>query len=137
MNTETWTKGLIGAVRDTQTRDIQALLSGFAARRRAEGLRVVGVIETARPAGEGEGLSLRDIVTGEEFAITQNLGKGAGACQLDPSGLAAACASVERALETGFDVLILSKFGKEEASGRGLLSCMCAAFTASVPSVIG
>jgi hypothetical protein len=94
----------------------------LAAKLARSGLRIGGVVESgeAAPSGACGNLSLRDLSTGEQFAISQNLGPGSQACNLDGRGLTAACAAVERALEGGLDLVILSKFGKLEAARGGL-----------------
>ena len=93
---------------------IQSQLAGFAARMQAQRLRVVGVVEVSgdRSANACGKLALRDLSTGAMIAISQDLGSGSTACNLDPRGLTEACAAVERAIDWGADLVILSKFGK-------------------------
>ena len=67
----------------------------------------------------------------------QDLGRESQACSLDAGGVAAACAAVLQAMERGVDVVVLSKFGKLEASGGGLIDCFAAAAGAGVPCVVG
>jgi hypothetical protein len=119
---------LQGATRET----IQATLAEFVARARLHGMRLAGVIETTcDPADPGcRSLALEDVSTGAVFSISQDLGPGSTACNLDPGGLAAACAAVERAIREGADLVVLSKFGKQEAARSGL----CDAFRAAIQS---
>ncbi len=53
---------------------------------------------------------------GPPMKFFQDLGAGSTACNLDPSGFVKACEAVERAMEDGADVVVLSKFGKLEAA---------------------
>jgi hypothetical protein len=114
----------IGAIHGAATADIQKLLARFAERRMQEGLRVAGVIE--EPAGGVDcgvcdSLVLRDTAGSTIIPITQNLGSGSSACKLDSAGLAAGCQAVVAAIEGGANVVVLSKYGKVEAEGGGLL----------------
>ncbi len=130
----------IGAIHGATTADIQKLLARFAERRIGEGLRVAGVIE--EPAGGVDcgicnSLVLRDTAGSTIIPITQNLGSGSSACKLDSSGLAAGCQAVVAAIEAGADVVVLSKYGKIEAEGGGLLDAFRAAADAGLPCLTG
>lgn len=97
------------------------LLSSVAERLRADGFPVAGVVQVntvfdpARPCH----MDLHVLSRGEVIRISQNLGVLARGCRLDPSGLETAVGHVERALEAGPRLLIVNKFGKVEADGRG------------------
>ncbi len=132
-------KGSIAALQGESSPELQRLLADFAERRRKAGLRVAGVIQIAEPSFDcaRRELALRDIVTGAEYPIVQNLGRESQACSLDAGGVAAACAAVMQAVERGVDVVVLSKFGKLEAGGSGLLDCFAAAAEAGVPCAVG
>lgn len=114
---------------------IQSLLAEAARRLAAEGARVLGVVEHLTPGCAHEDVLLLDLVSGETNRLHQDLGPGAAGCSLDPAGLAAASAGVERAiadrLAEGGDlsdtVVVLSKFGRQEADGRGLTAAFHAA----------
>lgn len=119
---------------------IQSLLADAARRLRADGVRVIGVVEHLAPGCAHEDVLLLDLVSGEANRLHQNLGPGAAGCSLDPGGLAAAAAGVEQAiaarLAEGGDlsdtVVVLSKFGRQEAEGRGLTSVFHAAVAAEL-----
>lgn len=114
---------------------IQSLLAETARRLAAQGVRVLGVVEHLTPGCAHEDVLLLDLVSGETNRLHQDLGPGAAGCSLDPAGLAAASAGVERAiaerLAEGGDlsdtVVMLSKFGRQEAEGRGLTAAFHAA----------
>ncbi len=127
----------IAALHGAPSQMMQILLSGFAARLRDQGLRVAGLIEVSRCSGAGEckNLSVRDLLSGMELPISQRLGSGSEACNLDPGGLAIACALVEEAIEQGADVVVLSKFGKLEAARSGLCDAFRAAMLADIPVI--
>lgn len=131
--------GMIAALQGESAFDMQRLLSRFAKRRLREGLRVAGAIEIDEASAKGacRSLALREIGADALFPIAQDLGKGSQACNLDTNGVAAACAKVLSAIERGADVVVLSKFGKLEAGGGGLLDCFAAAADAGIPCVAG
>lgn len=112
----------IAALQGAPTGALQDILEAFAKRLAASGLRVAGVIEmpTCVKGGGCKQLGVRDLVSGETFSISQDLGAGSTACNLDPEGLVRACGCVERAIDDGADVVVLSKFGKLEAARAAL-----------------
>jgi nucleoside-triphosphatase THEP1 len=125
----------IAALQGASSARIQRLMAEYAAKLARGGWRVAGVVEIgeAAPGGACGNLSLRDLQTGEMFAISQNLGPGSQACNLDGRGVTAACAAVERALAGGLDFLILSKFGKLEAARGGLHDAFQRAVVSGTP----
>jgi hypothetical protein len=76
---------------------------------------------------------LRNVYTGERFSIFRDLGPGSTACHLDECGMLAATAAVRRDIAAGRDLVLLSKFGKLEASGVGLLNAFKAAIDSHIP----
>jgi len=125
----------IAALQGASNGAIQALLADHARRAAAQGYKIAGAVEIAT---EGSGGAcgrrfMRDLSTGAITSISQNLGVGSTACNLDPSGLIEVCASVERAIARGADLVILSKFGKVEADRGGLSGAFRAAIGAGLP----
>jgi len=112
----------IAALQGAPSAQIQSLMGDFAAKVARSGFKVGGVVEIAEaaPTGACGKLKLRDLATGELISISQNLGPGSEARNLDGRGLAAACAAVESALAGGLDLVIVSKFARQEAAGSGL-----------------
>ncbi len=127
----------IAAVSGNKNVSKQALLADFVEKRRSEGFRIAGLFEVPE-RGEGGAcgrLSVVDIATGARIAISQDLGPGSAACNLDPRGVAEACAAAQRAIDKGADLVILSKFGKLEAARGGLCDAFAAAINAELPIV--
>lgn len=87
----------------------------------ASGYRLGGVVQSSvhRPGRRKCDMYLRDLSSGEEILISFDRGNGARGCRLDPAAFARAGLWGERALVEGVDLLILNKFGKQEAQGRG------------------
>ncbi|MFO1102443.1 MAG: DUF2478 domain-containing protein [Methylocystis sp.] len=126
----------IAALRGATSHELQGALSAFAREVQSQGFRVAGVIEESACGGGGcKSLSVKDIWSGETIPISQKLGAGSEACNLDPGGLALACGRIEAAISRGVDVVVLSKFGKLEASRSGLCDAFRAAILADVPVV--
>jgi nucleoside-triphosphatase THEP1 len=115
----------------------QTLLLEFAERRRAQGLRVAGVVEVVEPSGRGacKARLALDLATGARFVLSQELGSGSTACNLDLRGLAQACAATQRAIDGGADLVILSKFGKIEAERGGFCDAFASAIAAELQIV--
>ncbi len=131
---------MILAVQGGDREVIQTLLAEAARRLAASGARVLGVIEHMPPGIGHDEVMLVDLASGALHRLHQDLGPGAAGCSLDPAGLAAASGGVEQAIcdlvQTGRDVcdtvVILSKFGRQEAEGRGLTGAFHAAVAADI-----
>jgi hypothetical protein len=88
----------------------------------AAGLPFAGAIQinTARHDGQPDDMDLRIIGTDRMIRISQSLGPGSAACRLNAAALEEAAGLVGAALDTGAPrVLLLNRFGRQEAEGRG------------------
>ncbi len=124
----------IGVVQGAPSAVVQALLREFVARL-PPGVRAAGVVEDEAPPAEsdcnaGELLSLSD---GRRFPIMQDLGPVAVGCRLDSEGVVSACEAVLQGIDAGCDLVVLSKFGKVEASRSGLAPAFGRAIEAGLP----
>jgi len=74
----------IAAVQGAPRIQIQGLMADFAAKLARNGFRIGGVVEIGEtaPGGACGRLHLRELSTGEQFPISQNLGPGSEACIL-------------------------------------------------------
>jgi hypothetical protein len=79
---------------------------------------------------------VKDLLGGDEIKISLDRGNEAKGCRLDPDAFARIDAWVERAVLERVDLLIINKFGKEEAHGRGLRPVIAEALI-EIPLVIG
>jgi truncated hemoglobin YjbI len=123
MNNETWVDPRkLGAVVYDVGVAVDELLLTFARDLAARGERVGGVIKIP-PGGPGCGprtpMRLYDVATGEAFPLCQDLGRHAEDCSLDPAMFRHAAVRIRAATEMAADLVFLSRFGKEEARGRG------------------
>ncbi len=124
----------IGIVRGTSSAEVQGVFRTLVERWRPA-CRLAGLI------AEHHGLAdracsagfLRSVTSGERFSIFHDLGPGSTACHLDGTGALSAAAAVQRDIAAGCDLVVLSKFGKLEASGNGLFGAFKAALEAQIP----
>jgi hypothetical protein len=114
---------------------VQPLLERFAHELASRGFRIAGVTQIRIP-GEAAGrkkIALRAVSGHMLYPISQDLGPGSVACNLDTGELAQACAMIERAVAQGVDLVVISKFSKQEASSGGLADAFRAAMVMKVP----
>ena len=116
-----------------------AVLAESAAILAHSGMRLAGVVQSnpARPGRSRCDMNLRDLTTGVAVSISLDLGEDSAGCRLDSAAMARASFGVEQALEAGADLLIVNRFGKQEAQGQGFRSVIAAALTSGIPVVLG
>jgi nucleoside-triphosphatase THEP1 len=116
-----------------------ALLARCAAGLVASGYRLGGVVQSnAHRRGRRRcDMYAKDLLGGDEIKISLDRGNEARGCRLDPDAFARIDAWVERAVLQRVDLLIINKFGREEAHGRGLRPVIAEALIAEIPLVIG
>ncbi len=116
-----------------------ALIARCAVALLASGYRLGGVVQS-NPHPDGRrrcDMYVKDLLAGEEIKISFDRGNEARGCRLDPDAFARIDAWIERAVLERVDLLIINKFGKEEARGRGLRPVIADALIAEIPLVIG
>jgi len=116
-----------------------ALIAQCAAGLVASGYRLGGVVQANahRPGRRRCDMFVKDLLGGDEIKISLDRGNEASGCRLDPDAFARIDAWIERAVLERVDLLIINKFGKEEAHGRGLRPAIAEALIAEIPMVIG
>lgn len=119
--------------------DMDRLLSNLAERLAARGYRVRGVVQSnqERPGDHPCDMDIKVLPDGPELRISQALGSGSRGCRLDPSILEKAAVAVEESLDLAADLLLINKFGKHEAQGRGLSQAIAKAVEMDVPVICG
>lgn len=106
----------------------------------SRGVKTVGVVQTniERPQRFHCDMDLTILPDGPIIGITQNLGRNARGCRLDSGALETAVAEVGRRLACGpAEVLILNKFGKQEAEGHGFRDVIAEALAMGLPVLLG
>lgn len=96
-------------------------LSTLAQRLELRHLRLAGTVQVNTDLEDGGGcdMDVRVLGGGSVIRISQSLGKGARGCRLNPAALEQAVAEVASRLDDRVDLVLINKFGKHEAEGRG------------------
>lgn len=124
----------IATLAGADSAELQALLATKAAEWRADGIKVAGLIAEPNelpPRICSAGI-LREINSGKPHTIYLDTAPTDTSCHLDAAGVHSACESILNQI-AACDLLILSKFGKLEASGAGLTEAFKAAMAAGKP----
>lgn len=119
--------------------DTDLLLQGLAAAAASDGLKVCGTVQINSEAPcEGPcDMDVQCLPDGPIIRISQSLGKHARGCRLNPDALEQAVGWVEGRIGADIDLLIVNKFGKHEADGRGFRNAIAQALAADIPVVVG
>ena len=101
-------------------------------------LRLCGTVQTNTDRADRRkcDMDLRLLATGTVLRISEDRGALARGCTLDTGVLAQAVAATGAALP-GADLLIVNKFGKTEAEGRGFAPLIAEALCLGLPVLVG
>lgn len=118
--------------------DMDALLLSLARELQSRGLRVRGLCMTYPDAVEGQpdcacSMVLVDLANGDEYRVSQPMGRDSKACRGDPQGFARASQVLRRALQEQPDLVICNRFGEMEADGRGFSAELLELLAEGVP----
>lgn len=129
----------IAAVESSEIGAVDRALCGLADRLLADGWRVVGTVQTntEAPGQRHCDMDVRILPDGPMVRINQRLGMHADGCRLDAGALENAVAAVALRLDAGADALIVNKFGKHEAEGRGFRTLIAEALARGIPVICG
>ena len=118
--------------------DTDLVLASVAESIGAAGVKICGTVQVNTEC-DGDGpcdMDVQVLPDGPVIRISQSLGPEARGCRLDPGALETAIASCEKRLD-GAEVLLVNKFGKQEALGRGFRSLIGDALAREMPVVVG
>ena len=103
------------------------------------GLRLCGTIQVNTERGDGRhcDMDLMVLPDGPALRISQDRGRWARGCRLDAGSLELAVSQVAGALDDGAELMVINKFGKHEAEGRGFRSVIGSALDRGVPVLVG
>lgn len=119
--------------------DTDLVLERLATDLAARGLRCCGTVQINSErcdAGPCD-MDVRVLPEGAILRISQDLGPQARGCRLDPAALETAVGLVAAGLSGGADLLIVNKFGKHEAEGRGFRGVIAEAVAMDIPVLVG
>lgn len=119
--------------------DTDLVLERLAADLAARGLRCCGTVQINSPRADAGpcDMDVRVLPDGAVLRISQDLGAQARGCRLDPAVLETAVAMVAATLSSGADLLIVNKFGRHEAEGRGFRDVIAEAVAMDIPVLVG
>ncbi len=114
---------------------IDALLGGLVDTLKSNGARIAGFVQIniERTAHTRCDMMLEELSSGARIAISESRGPHARGCRLDMAELARATALATAALDSQPDLLVINKFGKTEAAGRGFRCVMATAIERGIP----
>ncbi|WP_368188394.1 DUF2478 domain-containing protein [Aestuariibius sp. HNIBRBA575] len=115
------------------------ILTEFAQNRLQNGYRVAGVVQTnsAKPDTHHCDMDVQVLPDGPSYRISQSLGKEARGCRLDTSALELSVAALEHSLTKTPELLVINKFGKHEADGRGFREVIAKCLADGIPVLVG
>lgn len=115
------------------------LLEQFAKRLSAQGARLAGLVQTNTEQCTSHhcDMDVHVLPDGPTIRISQSLGAHASGCRLDPDALEYAVTLIEQELQNAPELLLVNKFGKHEAEGRGLRQPIAEALSLDIPVLAG
>ena len=115
------------------------LLFKLASSLQESGYRMAGTVQinTERCDTGPCDMDVKVLPDGPVVRISQDLGEGSKGCRLDPEALETAIGRVMVALESDIQCLIVNKFGKQEAEGRGFRPVIADALSRGIPVLVG
>ena len=119
--------------------ELEPLLHDVARAAMARGLRLTGIVQVNSDRSGDARCDMDAIVLpdGPVIRISQSLGPAARGCRLDAAGLETAVAAAAARLDAGADLLIVNKFGKQEAAGRGFRDAIARALELGADVLVG
>ena len=129
----------LAAIQHSGGKQIDSLIHALARELRADGVRVGGAIQAnvVRDQDCHCDMELEELTSGRTISISQQLGLESRGCRLNDRALDQVVALVDASLRDGLEVLILNKFGKQEADGRGLRNTIAQAAAEGIPVLVG
>ncbi|MDQ7774734.1 MAG: DUF2478 domain-containing protein [Paracoccus aminovorans] len=117
---------------------IDALLAEVVEALEARGLRLAGTVQSNIDREDRAlcDMDLRLLPDGPMVRISVDRGPEARGCRLNPEALERSVVWTEAALERA-EFLVVNKFGKQEAEGRGLSGTIATALERGLPVLVG
>ncbi len=115
------------------------LISDLGYKIRDAGIAVAGIVQHNQFIRDRAkcNMEVEELASGMVLKISEDRGKEARGCRLDRGALSEAAALLSASIENGPELVILNKFGKLEAEGRGLRDTLADAVQLGVPIIVG
>lgn len=106
---------------------------------RAQGVGVQGLVQrnSFRRDRAKCDMELEELGTGRMFQLSKDRGKHAGGCRLDREAIVTAAAVMAAGIERNCELLIVNKFGRSEAEGKGLRDVIADAAYRGISTIVG
>ncbi len=119
--------------------DTDLILASLAATLAARGLICGGTVQinTERADSGPCDMDVKVLPDGPVLRISQELGRAAAGCRLNPDALETSVALASARLDAGADIIMINKFGKHEAEGRGSREVIAKALAMDIPVLVG
>jgi nucleoside-triphosphatase THEP1 len=118
---------------------VDDVLSGVVRILKGAGVNLAGSIqwnETA-PNRTRCTMTLEDLASGRRILVSEDRGHYARGCRLNGSALEEAAVLAASSIEPHVDLVIINRFGKQEAEGRGFRQTIEAAILLDLPVLVG
>jgi len=118
--------------------DIDAILFAVVEKLRSKGVRITGLLQRfgdVTSAGK-RSMFVENLASGERIRLDQPRGSEASGCMLDPDALAKASHVIRSAIGSRPDLLVVNRFGQQEAEGHGLRPELAEAVGAGVTTIV-
>jgi len=114
------------------------LLLDFTEDLRRSGVRTAGLVQLNNWTDQSDDREVRTVVlsSGEVVPLAHDPTSGATGCGLDCGQLAGIAKLIETAIHEGADLVVINRFGKLEAKGKGLIELIQQAVEADLPMLI-
>lgn len=115
------------------------LISELGYKARDAGIAVAGIVQHNHFIRDRTkcDMEVEELASGIVLKISEDRGKEARGCRLDRGALSEAAALLSASIENGPELVILNKFGKTEAEGRGLRDTLAQAVQLGMPVIVG
>jgi nucleoside-triphosphatase THEP1 len=115
------------------------IISDLGYKIRDAGIAVAGIVQHNKFIRDRTrcDMEVEELASGIVLQISEDRGKEARGCRMDRGALLEAAGLLSSSLESEPDLLIINKFGKLEAEGRGLRETLSDAVQLGVPIVVG
>lgn len=115
------------------------LISKLGYRLRDAGVNVAGIVQhnEFNPSREKCDMDVEELSSGQLLRVSEDRGKEARGCRLNHSALTQAATLLSDAIRSNPEILVVNKFGKLEAEGRGVRSALAEALDLGIPIVVG
>jgi nucleoside-triphosphatase THEP1 len=118
--------------------DPDRLLLDFTEDLRRSGVRTAGLVQLDSWTGQSDDRAVRTVLlsTREVIPVAHERNLAAPGCGLDCRKLASIAKIIGAAIQEGADLVVINRFGKLEATGKGLIELIQQAADADVPVLI-